>query len=71
MFAIRDAVIVSTRGRPSAGPVAFQDQDGLVHQLMAGRVGLIQVVKKGLDPSGQQDFPFHAAPFRISCAALS
>jgi hypothetical protein len=64
MLATRDAVIESTSGRPSAGPAALQHQDGLVGELVAGRVGLIQLVQDGLDLSGKQDLPLHTAPSR-------
>ena len=58
-------MIVVHQGTALGGPGALQDQDGLVHQLMAHRVGLIQFVEKGLDLGGQQDFPLHTAPFGV------
>lgn len=50
----------ATLGRAAA----FQNQDGLVHQLVAGRVGLMQPVEEGLDFGGQQDLPLHTARLR-------
>jgi hypothetical protein len=46
MFATREAVIESTK-RPALGrAVALQDQDCLVHQLMAGPIAVVEVVEE-------------------------
>jgi hypothetical protein len=62
MLAIRDAVTVSTSGRPVGRAVALQDQDGLVHQTVADGISVIQVVEESLDLRGHQDLPLHAHP---------
>ena len=40
---------------------ALQYQDGLVRQLVAGRVRLVQLVQERLKLSGQQDLALHTA----------
>jgi hypothetical protein len=63
MLAIRDAAIVSTSGRPSAGPLCSRTRMAWFTSWWLAGSDSYSSSRKASTAGGQQNLPLHTAPF--------